>query len=475
MKKDNFKFHAEIIFETEKIKNVLCEIFFPKSQTEKVIIKAQFDISNNSLSEIPFVFSLSSFINDFEGNLVRSISANKVYNLGIETSYYSQNLVIAILTAEPVDLKIRQFIKGTDNKNNQKNFYFWLTQSIQLAPYSSRTESYNGNVSINTVNQKSFEIIEGLEFNFINYYFYSDEPEKKNTRISESVLAADFNGTTEHELGECILPEIDLFLKLVSFSERRRIVCYGYKGFSGNESIEFYRGDISIPEENFAHSHNETLIDNQDFHEFISQCFISAKNCIFKDYLFDAIGKTSSYEDSTVESDYLRYYSALENLVNGYRETHGLCYILENEAWTEFKKDLKRFIKKHNDFKNEPKRRDLIYQKIPELNRISFSTAFKSFCDFYQIDLSDLWMIVGGEASISLPGIRNRLIHGGKFEREEYEAIICASSHLKWALERCILRVLGWDVERSKVNTSFLKYLTHYNEWKDKIKLLRNQ
>lgn len=349
---------------------------------------------------------------------------------------------------------------------------------MQLAPFYSTELHYNGSVSVKTHRSKSFEIIEGLKFNFINYYFHYNDPERKNTRISESVLAAEFVGVTQHELGESIFPEIEVFLKLVSFSERRRVVCYGYKGFLSGEIVDFYRRDISIPKEDFNHSSDETLIDNRDLEEFISQALSSGRSCIFKEHLFDAIGKAAYREYSSLESEYLSYYSALENLVNGYRDNFNFHYILEDDSWKKFSKDLRDFIKKHDFLKgeeaNKKEKREFIYDKISELNRVSFGTVFKSFCDFYNIELSDLWSLGGGRVSTSLSTIRNRLIHGGRFEREEYDAVICAKSHLKWTLERCILRVLDWEIERSKVRPLFLKQCIHYNDWEEKMTFLKS-
>jgi hypothetical protein len=311
MEKKSLRFNAEIILETAKLEGIICEIFFPKTQDEKVILKAQFDINDFFPRIIPFIFSLNANIYDSLGNLSRSISANKVYNLGIESSYQGPNHGTSILTAEPVNLKIRQFIKQADNnEEKRKTFYFWLTQSILLAPACSVERHYNGNVFVKTVNSKSFEIIEGLKFDFINYYFHCDDTTRKNTQTSESVLAAEFNGNTAHELGESILPEMDVFLKLVSLSERRRVVCYGYEGFLDSELIEFYRGDISVPKEDWEHSINETLIDIGDFEDFISKTFLTLKNCIFQEYLLDAIAKAAYCEYSTLESKYLSYYSA---------------------------------------------------------------------------------------------------------------------------------------------------------------------
>jgi hypothetical protein len=407
---------------------------------------------------------------------------NAIYNLGIKTSYVATNQEYSVLRAEPVNLKIQEFIQRSEDQKSPKSFYFWLTQSTQLAPFYSTELHYKGDISVKTYNNKEFEIVEGLKFSFINYYFHYNDPKRKNKRISESVLAAEFLGFTEYELGENIFSELEIFLKLVSFSERRRVVCYGYKGILESEIIDFYRGDISVPEEDFNHSINDVLIDSQDFEEFTSKSLNTGRNCFFREHLFDAIGKAAYREYSSLESEYLSYYSALENLVNGYRDMHNFHYVLRSDNYKQFSKDLKSFIKKHDLFKDNDeeekelrsKKRQLVYEKIAELNRISFGTAFKSFCEFYQIELHDLWSLGGGEVSTSLTKIRNRLIHGGRFERGEYDAVICAKTHLQWTLERCILRVLDWDIEKSNVRPSFLKHCVGYNEWEQKVSLLNN-
>lgn len=480
MRKENLRFNAELQFETITVENVPCEIVFPKTQDEKVILEVQLKANEFSPSKIPFIFSLRATFSNAQSSLLK-ISAETVYNLGIKTSYVATNQEYSVLRAEPVNLKIQEFLQRSEDQKNPKSFYFWLTQSIQLAPFYSTELRYNGDISVKTYSNKEFEIVEGLNFSFINYYFHYNDSKRKNKRISESVLAAEFVGFTEHELGENIFSEIETFLKLVSFSERRRVVCYGYKGILESEIIDFYRGDISVPEEDFNHSTNEVLIDSQDFEEFTLRSLNAGRSCFFREHLFDAIGKAAYREYSSLESEYLSYYSALENLINGYRDTHDFHYILGSDDYKKFSKDLKSFIKSHDLFRgnNEEedlrsKKRQLVYEKIAELNRISFGTAFKSFCEFYQIDLCDLWSLGGGEVSTSLTKIRNRLIHGGRFERAEYDAVICAKTHLKWILERCILRVLDWDIEKSNVRPLFLRHCVGYSEWEQKVSLLNN-
>jgi hypothetical protein len=481
MQKKNLEFDADITFEGETLKAIHCEIVFPETQDEEVLILARFSTTNNDpIPKIPFIFSLNATTFNLLGDLSTSISASKVYNLGISTAFYDMNRSISTLRAEPVDLRICRLLGQDDSQ--EKSFHFWLTQSILLAPDYSTELRHNGNITIDTLNTKSFEVFKGLQFNFVNYYTHYDDTKRQNIRFSKSVLAAEFTGITAQEIGEATLPDMDEFLTLVSFAERRSIVCYGYGGISNGKMTDFYRGDLSVPKEDFGYSLNETLINIEDFQEFILKALPHAKACVFRDYLFDAIGKTAYRKKTTLESEYLSYYSALENLVNGYHGNFGSRDILENGSWKRFSKDLKTFIKKHEFFKKEEdqeiqeirkRKRELMYSKISELKRVSFGTAFKSFCDFYGVDLSDLWPLEGGEVSTSLSVIRNKLIHGERFEREEYEALVCAASHLKWTLERCILRVLDWNVERSKVCSTYLGLCVGYKEWMEKLNILK--
>jgi hypothetical protein len=279
------------------------------------------------------------------------------------------------------------------------------------------------------------------------------------------VLAAEFSGITERRLGEDFLPEIDSFLILVSFSERRRIVCYGCKGVLEEKIVDYYRSDISIPDKkDFEESDDDSLIDLLYFEKFMIKAMDFKATCPFSQQLFEAIKKAAFHEYSSVESEYLSHYSALENLINGYREVNNLDAILDHKSYKTFEKDMKSFIKEHdlfkpnNDFTEalQSRKRSFIYEKISELNRVSFGTAFNSFCDSYRIDITDLWPLSGRGPSNSLSMIRNRLVHGGRFSREEYEALMSACRHLQWTLERCILRVLDWDIEQSHVSSSFL-------------------
>lgn len=66
-----------------------------------------------------------------------------------------------------------------------------------------------------------------------------------------------------------------------------------------------------------------------------------------------------------------------------------------------------------------------------------------------------------------LADIRNKLVHGYTFNNEEWNLMTIAHQHLQWRLERMLLRILGWDVNRSRVSSDFLdsNYKSIYINW----------
>ncbi len=119
-------------------------------------------------------------------------------------------------------------------------------------------------------------------------------------------------------------------------------------------------------------------------------------------------------------------------------------------------KYLKKCIKKSTNPSIESKNRASIYSKLGELNRISLREAYDLFCKEYDIELNDLWPLFSQDDIVGLVDVRNRIIHGDPFPREVFGSLIIANEHLKYILERVILRVLNWDVKDSKVHINFL-------------------
>jgi len=75
-----------------------------------------------------------------------------------------------------------------------------------------------------------------------------------------------------------------------------------------------------------------------------------------------------------------------------------------------------------------------------------------NFCEHYSVKLDDLWSVLDYNGGISLSQIRNKLVHGEHYENKHYGAILCAKQHLKWTIERMILGILNWSIDKSEIS-----------------------
>jgi hypothetical protein len=144
----------------------------------------------------------------------------------------------------------------------------------------------------------------------------------------------------------------------------------------------------------------------------------------------------------------------------------------DKDVWKNLEADLRMWLKGHPRLKDDKSKRTLLYENLPALTRVSFRTAFQKFCEFYSVNLDDLWPVVGSADGWSLKDIRNKLVHGEYFNRQQLRALLSASEHLRWTVERMILAILGWDLSRSAVSPDNLCKRNQYKYWREDRKLL---
>lgn len=169
-------------------------------------------------------------------------------------------------------------------------------------------------------------------------------------------------------------------------------------------------------------------------------------------------------------------YAGLESLVLGFRKTDGLEFVFSTEdEWNDFKAEFEKWVKNDSKLKNDSKRRCLIYENVIGLQRRSFGNIFKSMLKFYNIDneVNDLWNITGEKDGWSISKIRNKLVHGVAFvEPKKHRHLEIAMENLRWTLNRLLLAILGWDVEKSNVSKTKLASKTAYKNWLESKKYL---
>lgn len=198
-----------------------------------------------------------------------------------------------------------------------------------------------------------------------------------------------------------------------------------------------------------ANSRNE-LVAKQELTEFLESACTSLRQLEKRqrDAVKNALLAAHS-EHGTCEDQFRAVFSAFE----------GLCTVFD-EAGSQRLTAADRF-RKRKVKKAVADALGKLAEQDPEIDthkiiRMLERTAnppelrFKRFAGRFAVEYSDLWPAYGrGRDFISLYDIRNRLAHGSLFEVSALSAVHAALLHLRLLLERCVLRVLGWKVERS--------------------------
>ncbi|MEA2203956.1 MAG: hypothetical protein QOE77_732 [Blastocatellia bacterium] len=202
---------------------------------------------------------------------------------------------------------------------------------------------------------------------------------------------------------------------------------------------------------------------NED--EFVSAAVLS-DSAELNDILERAINFALPNANSTPEVSFLSLSASLESILTFHRRQDEYK-ILPPEDFTELERDLKKWLKQHRVLAHEPGKRALVYEKFRELNRFPMSHIFKIFCEYYSLDLTDLWPVIGKHAEWPLTEIRHRLVHGDPFPSRPAEAMECAEKHLRWVVERMLLSVLGWPIGRSSVSFEYLANGSLVHGWRN--------
>jgi hypothetical protein len=149
-----------------------------------------------------------------------------------------------------------------------------------------------------------------------------------------------------------------------------------------------------------------------------------------------SMGYVVPREREILDHSFLSAFTALEKLVNHFRRTANLSELIEPRLWPRFHAAMRNaagdWLKSHTTLPGE--RRDLVYQKLGELNRPSFSSVFDRLVAHYTLSVSDLWPVASSDGRPALAEIRNRMIHGHPIRATEHEPIAYAIDHLRWTV-----------------------------------------
>jgi hypothetical protein len=469
-----------------KLDNLRCKFYLPEKPTGKVSMyilptfeQSRFiDAAYSKLWKFSFVADQPAVVGESERRL--RISADEVYSLGISTRMWSPEMAEVVWQAEPTDLKIVHTLEPGSHPTEAR---FWLTPSSLLTPSATISRSYTGSVEVKQIREKRFELSNALSLNFTKHYRSREQDDRSNVTwsylVAESKLWDRPDGSTI--IDDELLERIDDFLLITSLATREYCVCVGWEVYDQIGHTVFYRRRISIPKDEGRHDFNDDLIDAQFHDEFVRTVYPQFAHDPSIELVRDSIRTALPQHGTMLESRFTGLFSAIETLVLSFRRQHGLEFVFNNKEdvakWKRIKDgSLRDWLKALPLLSGNERaeQRKLIYENLSALERISFGHAFRRFCEFYSVDLADLWSISGGsDKRWSLTTIRNKLVHGEVFPSYKIGALHAATQHLQWTLERLILGYFGWSVTKSNVNPAYLsQFLNAHKEMETEGKII---
>lgn len=446
------------------VADVPCRVYLPRNAMGRPYL--EFDLTEDQTGPLTVPeFSVEGHAETSNG--VVSIRSDVVLMQGWSAEHRGSKFIKCTLPGEPWDLEITSGRESDDSVIQSGTF--WLSPNRLLNPRLMSLFSYTGVVEMKTARELAFQLPAGL----VHFRTHFHHEHKKSTVLRTSELVAELNQNLERARIDNFVKELDDVLLLTSLATRHRCVCRGWRVWTANCETLFYRNRLAVPKARKI-GVQETLIDDPEFDDFLKHAFSRFRQNDGREALRQAIDLVVSSQEGTIEASFLKCFAALETLVTLYRQSAGLGTILDPQSWATFENDFKSFIKGHALFKEDSARRNLVYEKRAELNRVAFGTVYRKCTESlgkHGFHDDDLWPVVGSSRGLSLAEIRNRIVHGVVFTPPQQEALFRSLIHLRWCVERMVLAFLEWPLERSLVGR-FLGHMASYQTWKDAQELL---
>lgn len=159
-----------------------------------------------------------------------------------------------------------------------------------------------------------------------------------------------------------------------------------------------------------------------------------------------------------LEESFVSMFSAFEGLLEPYREKKGIKHTVgTSRAWKAIEKKLRKVINE-TDISDSTFNRSLMKARLPELRHIPLHAVANDYLKELKVPVDDLWPAFGSPGeSATLYSIRNSLAHGEPMS-DLIKPLSLAQFHLRILLERIVLALLGWDIDKSNASPDRVKH-----------------
>lgn len=414
----NHLVYADLKTPHGEVKKVLCEVFLPTFKSKAPCFRFYPTAKQANFLQHIWAFDLTGKIRHAGRRI--TLNAKEVLSGGLRSGSFDGIPFFNSFDGNPLSIE-RTFSRGAGNGKRIVKGTFHLTACPVINTAIIVERSYTGEVAVKPVVVQSFILGSGLKLIF-KKHFDTKEGKEKET-ITKSRLVAEFEATKllpKAQFPEAV-EELQEFLTLTSFASRYRCVCPRWDTVDEKGSItEHFQQNLVFPDSGVP-GPEDTLVDIRDFMDFANSAFPLYRGFLDRSYVNNAMYALVG-ERSIVDDRFLVCFTALESL---------LLHVWHNSG--------------------------------PGTKNAKFIQLFNEFQKHYNLNISDLWPLVDRTRGRSLKDIRNRIAHGQPFNAQEEQYLFFAVENLKWLVERMLLAILKWPIEKSKVRKESLSYFTAHN------------
>lgn len=462
---DHYRVIAEISNGGRTFPDVRCDIRLPKRSCGRIEVLCWLNQQQQEQLEGIWEVSLQATLYYAGGTkkrgdifiargIIESAVGHERANVGYE---YKTSI-------SPSDLAVTEYWAKKSGDDQATGGEYWITPSSLLAPISLKRLCPTDGLRIEPVEVLSCRLENGIGLQFAdNQVFLENENRSTTVRLE---LVARLSVARDVTDVPTLLPSLDNLLLLGSFAERKRVLCAGWSAWDKSRIQRFYRRSIAIEDDTTTTDRVDPLIKKYEFREFLERANRSFSQLRHRELIVLAINGVTSKSNAPLEVQYMSIFSVLESLVLYHKREHDNEMIVTAETWKEMRPAIKESLKHVPGMPKDPNRRKLIYEKIGELNSPAFRSAYAAAQQQSDWVVDDLWPVADKSQGPSLTCMRNRIVHGVPVEPNDIKALAVATLHLRWTIERALLAILDWPLERSAVDSHSLNGWIPYKDWR---------
>jgi hypothetical protein len=359
----------------------------------------------------------------------------------------------SIIEVSPGEIYLKHYLGDEVAKQGKSFITFFITDNEMVGPWGIITRRSTGEVKPEFRPRVILDYGQGWVATFERHYYYCDakvEGVEGNFSPSQLVLTLEKADYVVPSISEIWEKErwVNNLLWYLSFGTRRRITWIRWVSVIGKEYSEYFRG-IGVLDED---SQYESLIERTSIKAFLQHCLAYERKENHLDLYLPIIYLVGTLRMGiTAEWVFLSLFISLEALLSLFMKSRGRGKYLNDGDWGRVVAQMKAAVNGLTTPINDADKAFLI-GRLGNLNQNSMKVIYREFCKEMELDNSDLWPIYENQER-DLYKIRNKLVHGERFEYTSFLGI--ANQHLRWIIERCLLKVLAWeaktDVDRKKL------------------------